>query len=56
MQESNQSSIQKVQEESIIAEKRNNNFPTNNIFAFSPNIVDHTEDELKRKRKKTFRR
>lgn len=56
MQESNQFSIQKVQEESIIAEKRNNNFPTNNIFAFSPNIVDHTEDELKKKRKKTFRR
>ena len=56
MQESNQFSIQKVQEESIIAEKRNNNFPTNNIFAFSPNIVDHTGDELKRKRKKTFKR
>ncbi|SFI55158.1 relaxase/mobilization nuclease domain-containing protein [Halpernia frigidisoli] len=56
MEESNQFSIQKVHEESIIAEKRNNNFSANNIFAFSPNIVDHTEDELKRKRKKTFKR
>ena len=56
LNESNQFSIQKVHEESIIAEKRNNNFSANNIFAFSPNIVDHTEDELKRKRKKTFKR
>jgi hypothetical protein len=56
MQALNQFNIQKVQEEPIIAEKRNNNFSANNIFAFSPNIVDHTEDELKRKRKKTFKR
>ncbi len=56
MEEINQFNIQKVHEEPIIAEKRNNNFPADNIFAFSPNIVDHTEDELKRKRKKTFRR
>ena len=56
MQESNQFSIQKAYKESIIAEKGNNNFPADDIFSFSPNIVDHTEDELKRKRKKTFRR
>lgn len=56
MVEINKFNIQKVQEETIIAEKRNTNFPSQNIFAFSPNIVDHTEDELKRKRKKKFRR
>lgn len=56
LNESNQFNIQKVHEESIIAEKRNNNFSADSIFAFSPNIVDHTEDELKRKRKKIFKR
>ena len=56
MQDSNQFSVQKVYEESNGPEKRNNNFPSHHIFGPSPYIVDHTEDELKRKRKKTFRR
>lgn len=56
MEEINQFNIQKVHEEPIVAEKRNNNFPSQNILGSSPYIVDHTEDELKRKRKKTFRR
>ena len=56
MEEINQFSTQKVYEELNIAEKRNNPVPSHNIFGSSPYIVDHTEDELKRKRKKTFRR
>ena len=56
MQDSNQFSVQKVYEESNIAEKRNNNLASHPIFRSSPYIVDRTEDELKRKRKKKFRR
>lgn len=56
MEEINEFNIQKVHEEPIIAEKRNNNFPSHNILGSSPYIVDHTEDELKRKRKKRFRK
>ncbi len=56
MQDSNQISVQKVYEESNIAEKTNNNLASHPIFQSSPYIVDRTEDELKRKRKKTFRR
>ena len=56
MQDSNQISVQKVYEESNIAEKTNNNLASHPIFQSSPYIVDRTEDELKRKRKKTFKR
>ena len=56
MQKLNEDNFQKLQKVGNNAEKKNNSFPTQNIFAPSPYIVDHTEDELKRKRKKTFRR
>ena len=56
MGELNQCSIKTLEKESSTAEKKNNSFPAHNIFAPSSYIVDHTEDELKRKRKKTFRR
>ena len=56
MQKLNQDNSQKLEQNGSNAEKKDNNFPIQNIFAPSPYIVDHTEDELKRKRKKTFRR
>ena len=55
MRESNQASFQKVEIELDAVEKKKNNFPES-ILKSSPYIVDHTEDELKRKRKKTFKR
>ena len=56
MQKLNQDNFQKVEQNGGNAEKKNNTFISQNIFAPSPYIVDHTADELKRKRKKTFRR
>lgn len=56
MQKLNQDNFQKVEQNGGNAEKKNNTFISQNIFAPSPYIVDHTEDELKRKRKKTFKR
>ena len=55
MRESNQASFQKVEIELDAVEKKKNNFPES-ILKSSPYIVDHTEDELKKKRKKTFKR
>jgi len=52
----NQNNFQKIEKDWSNAEKKNNSFISQNIFAPSPYSVDHTEDELKRKRKKTFRR
>ena len=56
MQKLNQDNFQKVEKDWGNAEKKNNTFISQNIFAPSPYIVDHTEDELKRKRKKKFKR
>ena len=56
MQKLNQGNFQKIENDWNNAEKKNNSFPIQNIFAPSPYIVDHTEDELKRKRKKLFKR
>lgn len=56
MQKLNQDNFQKIEQNGSNAEKKDNNFPIQNIFAPSPYIVDHTEDELKRKRKKLFKR
>ena len=56
MQESNQMSFQKSQNQRPVSEKKNSESIDSIIFGFSPNIVDHTGDELKQKRKKTFRR
>lgn len=52
----NQDNFQKIEKNGSNAEKKETSFSTQNIFAPSPYIVDHTEDELKRKRKKTFKR
>lgn len=56
MQKLNQDNSQKLEKDWSNAEKKNNSFSSSNIFAPSPYIVDHTEDELKRKRKKLFKR
>ena len=56
MQKLNQDNFQKIEKDWSNAEKKNNSFTSQNIFAPSPYIVDHTEDELKRKRKKLFKR
>ena len=56
MQKLNQVNSQKLEKDWSNAEKKNNSFSSSNIFAPSPCIVDHTEDELKRKRKKLFKR
>ena len=56
MQKFNQVNSQKLEKDWSNAEKKNNSFSSSNIFAPSPCIVDHTEDELKRKRKKLFKR
>ncbi len=56
MQKLNQVNSQKFEKDWSNAEKKNNSFSSSNIFAPSPCIVDHTEDELKRKRKKLFKR
>ena len=56
MQKLNQDNFQKIEKDWSNAKKKNNSFTSQNIIAPSPYIVDHTEDELKRKRKKTFRR
>ena len=56
MQKLNQVNSQKLEKDWSNAEKKNNSFSSSNIFAPSPYIVDHTEDELKRKRKKLFKR
>ena len=56
MQKLNQVNSQKLEKDWSNAEKKNNSFISQNIFAPSPYIVDHTEDELKRKRKKLFKR
>ena len=56
MQKLNQVNYQKLEKDWSNAEKKNNSFSSSNIFAPSPCIVDHTEDELKRKRKKLFKR
>lgn len=56
MQKLNQVNSQKLEKDWSNAEKKNNAFISQNIFAPSPYIVDHTEDELKRKRKKLFKR
>ena len=56
MQKLNQDNFQKIEKDWSNAEKKNNSFISQNIFTPSQYIVDHTEDELKRKRKKTFRR
>lgn len=55
MQKLNQYNFQKIEINGSNAEKKNS-FTSPNIFAPSPYIVDHTEDELKRKRKKIFKR
>ncbi len=55
MREFNQASFQKVEIELDAVEKKKNNFQES-ILKSSPYIVDHTADELKRKRKKIFRR
>ena len=56
MQKLNQVNSQKLEKDWSNAEKKNNSFSSSNIFAPSTCIVDHTEDELKRKRKKLFKR
>ena len=56
MQKLNQDNFQKIEKNVGNAEKKENSFTSPNIFAPSPYIVDHTEDELKRKRKKLFKR
>ncbi len=56
MQKLNQDNFQKIEKNGSNAEKKDNSFSTQNIFAPNPYIVDHTEDELKRKRKKLFKR
>ena len=56
MQKLNEDNFQTIEKDYSNAEKKNNNFVSQNIFAPSPYIVDHTEDELKRKRKKLFKR
>ena len=56
MQKLNQYNFQKIEKNVGNAEKKENSFTSPNIFASSPYIVDHTEDELKRKRKKLFKR
>lgn len=56
MRKLNQDNFQKIEKNGSNAEKKDNSFTSPNIFAPSPYIVDHTEDELKRKRKKTFKR
>lgn len=56
MQKLNQDNLQKVEKDWSNTEKKNNSFTSQNIFAPSPYIVDHTVDELKRKRKKLYRR
>ena len=56
MQKLNEDNFQKNEKDWSNAEKKNNSFTSQNIFAPSPYIVDHTADELKRKRKKIFKR
>ena len=56
MRELNQCSSQKIEKDWSTAEKKNESSPIQNIFAPSQYIVDHTADELKRKRKKLFKR
>ena len=56
MQKLNEDNFQKNGKDWSNAEKKNNSFIAQNIFAPSPYIVDHTADELKRKRKKLFKR
>ena len=56
MQKLNEDNFQKNGKDRSNAEKKNNSFIAQNIFASSPYIVDHTADELKRKRKKLFKR
>ena len=56
MQKLNQDNFQRIEKDWSNAEKKNNSFVSQNIFAPSPYIVDHTADELKRKRKKLFKR
>ena len=56
MQKLNDDNFQTIEKDYSNAEKKNNSFTSQNIFAPSPYIVDHTADELKRKRKKLFKR
>lgn len=56
MQKLNQDNFQRIEKDWSNAEKKNNSFVSQNIFAPSPYIGDHTADELKRKRKKLFKR
>ena len=56
MQKLNQDNFQRIEKDWSNAEKKNTSFVSQNIFAPSPYIVDHTADELKRKRKKLFKR
>ena len=56
MQKLNQYNFQKIEINGSNTEQKENSFTSPNIFASSPYIVDHTEDELKRKRKKLFKR
>jgi len=52
----NQSTTPTIEKKVGGVETKNNGSISQIIFARSPGSVDHTEDELKRKRRKTFRR